>query len=83
MANSAGLQMVKKECRDPNKACSVGIGELIRHCYDEERVKRVVVGSGGSAFVDGGFWCMTSGMRVFKAYSKEGAEIETDKIKPN
>lgn len=83
VANSAGLQMVKKEDRDPNIACSIGIGELIRHCYEKERVKRVVVGSGGSAFVDGGFWCMTSGLKAFKAFMKEGEEINTDKIKPS
>jgi glycerate kinase len=27
---------------------------MIRRCYEEERVKRIVIGSGGSAFVDGG-----------------------------
>jgi glycerate 2-kinase len=56
---------------------------VIRECYEKHGVKRVVVGSGGSAFVDGGFWCMTSGLGVFRAYDKAEREIHTDQMKPN
>ena len=56
---------------------------MIRECYEKHGVKRVVVGSGGSAFVDGGFWCMTSGLGVFRAYDKAEREIHTDQMRPN
>lgn len=27
---------------------------MIKHCYEKEKVKKIIMGSGGSAFVDGG-----------------------------
>ena len=33
VANSAGLQNLSVEERDPEKACSIGTGELFSHCY--------------------------------------------------
>jgi glycerate 2-kinase len=76
VANSAGLQLVQKERRDPGEATSVGAGEVIRRCYFEEGVKRIVIGSGGSAFVDGGIFAMTQGLGGFKVMSNEGTEID-------
>jgi len=75
--------MVPRESRTPDIACSVGTGEVLRECVDVHKVKKVMVGSGGSAFVDGGFWCLTSGMQMFKAYDKNGNVIDTDRLKPN
>jgi glycerate kinase len=31
---------------------------MIKHCYQIEKIKRIVLGSGGSAFVDGGLGAM-------------------------
>lgn len=42
-----------------------------------------MVGSGGSAFVDGGFWCMASGLGVFRAYDRGERELQTDQMKPH
>lgn len=33
--------------------------------------------------MDGGFWCMTSGLGVFRAYDKAEREILTDQMKPH
>jgi glycerate kinase len=37
----------------------------MRHCYEHEGVRRMVIGSGGSAFVDGGLGAMI-GLGLFK-----------------
>ncbi|CDW89260.1 UNKNOWN [Stylonychia lemnae] len=37
---------------------SQGTGQLIKHCYDTWQIKRYILGSGGSAFVDGGYGAM-------------------------
>jgi glycerate kinase len=60
-----------------------GTGEVIRQCYEVEKVRRIVVGSGGSAYVDGGFWSMTSGLGVFKAFDSHGNQIDTDSLRPH
>lgn len=31
---------------------------MIKHCYETEKVKQIILGSGGSAFVDGGIGAM-------------------------
>lgn len=33
--------------------------------------------------MDGGFWCMTNGLGVFRAYDKAESEIQTDQMKPH
>ena len=38
---------------------------LIKHCYEDHQVKRFVIGSGGSAFVDGGLGAMI-GLGIYK-----------------
>eukprot|EP00347_Sterkiella_histriomuscorum_P015953 403355056 len=65
VANSSGLQMLSLDERDPFKASSIGTGMLIKHCYEEHQVKRIVIGSGGSAFVDGGIGAMI-GLGIYK-----------------
>jgi len=35
-------------------ATSRAIGLAMRHCYDVHQIKKFVIGSGGSAFSDGG-----------------------------
>ncbi|MGH3117597.1 MAG: glycerate kinase family protein [Gaiellales bacterium] len=53
MAAASGLQLVSTDRRDPLTARSDGTGELIQVAVDAG-VRRIVVGVGGSATVDGG-----------------------------
>jgi len=39
---------------------------MIRHLYEKEGVRKVVLGSGGSAFCDGGFGAIVGGLGIFK-----------------
>jgi glycerate 2-kinase len=52
-AHAAGLHLVPASRRDPSRASSYGVGELILAALDTGAV-RVVVGLGGSATNDGG-----------------------------
>jgi glycerate kinase len=40
-----------------------------------------VIGSGGSAYCDGGLYAMTQGLGVFKAIGKDGSEINMADMK--
>ena len=43
---------------------------MIRHLYEKEGVRKVVLGSGGSAFCDGGFGAIVGGLGIFKTNAK-------------
>ena len=53
MASAAGLPLVPLQQRNPLKASTRGVGELLRHVLDLG-VSRIIVGLGGSATNDGG-----------------------------
>ncbi len=53
MANASGLVLLPPERRDPLKTTTFGTGELIRHAM-ERGARRILLGVGGSATVDGG-----------------------------
>lgn len=53
MAAAAGLSLVSPAERNPLVATTRGVGELIRHALDL-KVRRIIVGLGGSATNDGG-----------------------------
>ena len=50
---------------------------MIRHCYDNEKVKKIILGSGGSAFVDGGLGAMHA-LRAFDFYHKNGSLMDPE-----
>lgn len=52
-ASAAGLTLVPSASRDPLRASSAGVGELVRAALDEAP-DRIILGLGGSATVDGG-----------------------------
>ena len=52
-ADACGLHLVPEGQRDPMRASTAGVGELLR-AADALPVERIVVGLGGSATVDGG-----------------------------
>ena len=53
MAAASGLELLDAPDRNPLRTSTRGTGVLIRHALDEG-VKRIIVGIGGSATVDGG-----------------------------
>lgn len=53
MAEASGLQLVAPEQRDPMVTTTYGTGELLRAALDEG-ARRIIIGIGGSATVDGG-----------------------------
>jgi glycerate kinase len=53
MAAASGLVLVREDERDPLAASTYGTGELIRAAMDRG-CRRIIVGAGGSATVDGG-----------------------------
>ncbi|MFH1022065.1 MAG: glycerate kinase [Planctomycetota bacterium] len=53
MAEASGLHLVPPAKRNPLRASTYGTGELIHHALDRG-VRRILIGIGGSATVDGG-----------------------------
>ena len=53
MAAAAGLHLIPADRRDPCRASTYGVGELIRAALDSE-IEQIWVGVGGSATNDGG-----------------------------
>ena len=43
----------------------------MRQCYDNHNVRKFVIGSGGSAFSDGGFGAVQA-LRVFDFFDENG-----------
>jgi len=54
LAQAAGLMQVPEHRRDPGRARTHGVGDLIRIAAAAPGVERIIVGLGGSATVDGG-----------------------------
>lgn len=67
IAQAAGLALVEEEQRNPMKATSWGVGELIMHAY-RRGVREFVVGLGGSATSD-------CGIGMLKALGDDWKEI--------
>ncbi len=72
MARASGLKLLRSEERDPLRASTYGTGQLIAAAI-AGGARRIIVGVGGSATVDGGAGCMQAlGVRLLDS---EGREI--------
>lgn len=70
MASAAGLEQVPLARRDPLRATSHGVGELIVAALDAGAT-RIILGLGGSATNDGGAGMLTAlGVQLFDAQNK-------------
>lgn len=70
MANSSGLRLLKSEELNTLKASSYGTGEQIKLALNRG-VKKIIIGMGGSATVDGGCGILSAlGFRFLNAYGK-------------
>jgi len=70
MAKASGLQLLRKEERNPLINSTVGTGDLIRHALDRG-VEHIIMGVGGSATNDGGMGMAQSLGVVFYSASGE------------
>ncbi|MCE5188298.1 MAG: glycerate kinase [Eubacteriales bacterium] len=68
MAAAAGLPLVGDE-KDPARATTYGVGELMRHAL-EQGAKKIILGLGGSATNDGG--CGAAAALGTKFFNSEG-----------
>lgn len=67
MAGAAGIRLLKKEELSPLIANSIGTGEMIIQALDQG-VRKIVIGMGGSATVDGGMGILIAlGIRFLNA----------------
>ncbi|NDJ59714.1 MAG: glycerate kinase [Chloroflexi bacterium] len=72
MALASGLELLRPDELDPLAATTYGTGQLMQAALDAG-AKRVIVGMGGSATVDGGAGCLQAlGVKLLEA---NGAEI--------
>src|SRR5699024_3602664 len=75
MAKASGMALLKEEELNPFVASSYGTGELIKHALGLG-VKRIVLGVGGSATVDGGSGMLQAlGVRFIDSVGEEVKEI--------
>ncbi|MCW5951315.1 MAG: glycerate kinase [Propionibacteriaceae bacterium] len=71
VAEAVGLQQVPVSERDPLRASTEGVGELLRAALDRGAI-RIVVGLGGSATTDGGTGMLRAlGMRFLDSAGQE------------
>ena len=71
MADASGLRLLEKHELNPLKASSIGTGELMMRALDSG-VKKIVVGVGGTATVDGGCGILKAlGIRFLNEEQKE------------
>jgi len=81
MANASGIRLLKSNELDPLHATSFGTGEQIKMALDKG-VKRIIIGMGGSATVDGGTGILQAlGIRFLKADGKELLDLPKDLIR--
>lgn len=71
MAAAAGLEQTPPEQRDPLRASSAGVGQLIRAALDAG-AKRIILGLGGSSTNDGGAGLLSAlGVRLLDKRGKD------------
>jgi len=70
MASASGLRLVPLQKRNPLRTTTYGTGELIKACLDRG-AKKIIVGVGGSATVDGGAgMAMALGAKLLDKFGK-------------
>lgn len=71
MALASGLELLRPGELNPLVASTYGTGQLLRAAL-ETGARRIIVGMGGSATVDGGAGCLQAlGVRLLDAYGRE------------
>jgi glycerate kinase len=80
MANASGLRLLRKQELDPLHASSFGTGQQIKAALDRG-VKKIIIGMGGSATIDGG----TGILRALGLYflNAKGEKLEDGPVSLN
>jgi glycerate 2-kinase len=79
MADISGLKILQEEEKDPLHASSFGTGELIRIALDRG-VRKIILGIGGSATVDGGCGILQALGAVFLDQAKKELTALPEKL---
>lgn len=75
MANASGIRLLQPDVLDPLHATSFGTGEQIKAALDKG-AKKIIIGMGGSATVDGGCGILKAlGVRFLNAAKQELQEL--------
>src|SRR5438128_11523331 len=79
MAAASGMALLAPDQRDPTRTTTYGTGELMRAAADLG-AKRIILGIGGSATIDGGIgaaqaWGATFTLRTGTAYREGGRRL--------
>jgi glycerate 2-kinase len=83
MADASGLRLLSKKELNPLKASSYGTGELIKQALDRG-AKKIIIGIGGSATVDGGCGILKAlGVRFLDSERKELPVLPEDLLNLN
>jgi len=78
MANASGLRLLSPAELDPLRALSFGTGEQIRAALDKG-VKKIIIGMGGSATVDGGVGILSAlGIRWLDEQGRDLSSLPED-----
>lgn len=72
MAESSGINLVKREELNPYKASTYGVGQMLKEAFNMG-IRDIYIGLGGSATNDGGAGMLAS--LGVKFYDKEGKDI--------
>lgn len=72
IAQTAGLALIEPEQRNPMKATSWGVGEMIMNAY-RRGVRRFIVGLGGSATSDCGIGCSRRWAMTGRKFARNAA----------
>jgi glycerate 2-kinase len=71
MATASGLELLRPGELNPLLTTTYGTGQLLKAAL-ESGAKRIIIGMGGSATVDGGAGCLQAlGVRLLDAYGKD------------
>ena len=80
LADASGLRLLKPEEYDPLLTTSFGTGELIKHALDRG-VKKIILGIGGSATVDGGVGILQAlGVKFYDSDQNELGQVPASLI---
>ncbi len=72
MASASGIELISPEERNPLKTTTFGTGELLRHIISDCGIRKITIGIGGSATVDGGVGMLQAlGVKFFDGCGEE------------
>lgn len=71
MASASGIELISKAERNPMLTTTYGTGELLKHIMQQEKIRNITIGIGGSATVDCGVGMLQAlGVKFYDAGNK-------------